>query len=380
MHPSHSATPTGTCQIDLAQGEASLVLKGSWRLAQVATLSSALSDKTQGLTQVRVVDGSALSGLDTAGALTFWSALRHAGVDAQQLILRGFDPRHARIAELVRERLADTAAPTRRKPFGTMARFGEQASELGTMLVGHVRFLGLCLTELGRVAMRPAMLRGRELLSQLGQTGVSAIPVVALVSALIGVVFAYLLGLQAEQYGANVFVVDGVALGMTREFSPLIVATIVAGRSGAAFTAQLGTMKLTEETDAIRTLGLSAEQVLVVPRILALMITLPLLVFIGDVAGIAGAMVIAQNMLELNPHAFIERLHVALAPRHFLIGLGKAPFFALVIAVIGCRMGMDVARDTRSIGINTTSTVVQGIVAVIVLDAIFAIVCQRLGW
>jgi phospholipid/cholesterol/gamma-HCH transport system permease protein len=210
---------------------------------------------------VRVVDGSALSGLDTAGALTFWSALRHAGVDAQQVALRGFDPRHARIAELVRERLADTAAPTRRKPFGTMARFGEQASELGTMLVGHVRFLGLCLTELGRVAMRPAMLRGRELLSQLGQTGVSAIPVVALVSALIGVVFAYLLGLQAEQYGANVFVVDGVALGMTREFSPLIVATIVAGRSGAAFTAQLGTMKLTEETDAIRTIGFHVERV-----------------------------------------------------------------------------------------------------------------------
>jgi anti-anti-sigma regulatory factor len=110
MHPSHGATPTGTCQIDLAQGEASLVLEGSWRLAQVATLSSALSDKTQGLTQVRVVDGSALSGLDTAGALTFWSALRHAGVDAQQVALRGFDPRHARIAELVREREALVSA------------------------------------------------------------------------------------------------------------------------------------------------------------------------------------------------------------------------------------------------------------------------------
>lgn len=375
-----TADKQGVFRLDTARSEPTLILEGTWRLDQVGALSAGLTAQSADLAQVRAIDGLALSGLDTAGALTFWSALRQAGVDTLALPLQGFDPRLARIAELVRERLADTVAPVRRKPFGAMARFGVQASELGTMLAGHVRFLGLCLSELARVAMRPGLLRGRELLSQLGQTGVSAIPVVALVSALIGVVFAYLLGLQAEQYGANVFVVDGVALGMAREFSPLIVATIVAGRSGAAFTAQLGTMKLTEETDAIRTLGLSAEQVLVVPRILALMITLPLLVFIGDLAGIAGAMVIAQNMLELNPHAFIERLHVALAPRHFLIGLGKAPFFALVIAVIGCRMGMDVARDTRSIGINTTSTVVQGIVAVIVLDAIFAIICQRLGW
>lgn len=378
--PASSAPHSGPCRIEAGQGSPTLILEGAWRLDQVGALSASLSAQSAGLAQVRAIEGGALIGLDTAGALTFWSALRHAGVDTQTLPLQGFDPRHARIAELVRERLADTVAPVRSKPFSALARFGVQASELGAMLAGHVRFLGLCLSELAMVAMRPGLLRGRELLSQLGQTGVSAIPVVALVSALIGVVFAYLLGLQAEQYGANVFVVDGVALGMAREFSPLIVATIVAGRSGAAFTAQLGTMKLTEETDAIRTLGLSAEQVLVVPRILALMITLPLLVFIGDIAGISGAMVIAQNMLELNPHAFIERLHVALAPRHFLIGLGKAPFFALVIAVIGCRMGMDVARDTRSIGINTTSTVVQGIVAVIVLDAIFAIICQRLGW
>ena len=167
---------------------------------------------------------------------------------------------------------------------------------------------------------------------------------------------------------------------MTREFSPLLVATIMAGRSGAAFTAQLGTMRLTEETDAIRTLGLSAEQVLVLPRVFALMITLPLLVFVGDVAGLSGALVIANTMLDLTPAGFIDRLHAALDPRHVLIGLGKSPVFALFIAVIGCRMGMDVARDTRSIGIHTTSTVVQAIVAVIILDAIFAIVCQELGW
>jgi phospholipid/cholesterol/gamma-HCH transport system permease protein len=202
--------------------------------------------------------------------------------------------------------------------------------------------------------------------------------VVALVTFLIGVVMAYMLGLQAEKYGANIFVVDGVALGMTREFSPLIVATIMAGRSGAAFTAQLGTMKLTEEIDAIRTLGLDPAQVLVLPRVLALVLTLPLLVFVGDVAGLAGAAMMANSTLDITPQAFMSRLHVALSPRHYAIGIGKAPVFALFIAIIGCRMGMSVSRDTRSIGINTTSTVVQGIVAVILLDAIFAVIFQEL--
>lgn len=378
--PTGDTAGSATWQLEDRDGVVVLALQGNWLLPESGRLREQMCARTSALAAVSAIDGQGLTDLDTAGALAIWSALRRAGVSAAQLPLQHFDARHQRVVELVRERLDETLAPAQAKAFGAVARFGVQASEFTDMLIGHVRFLGLSLAELARVIAKPGLLRVRELLSQLGQTGVNAIPVVALVSFLIGVVFAYLLGLQAEQYGANVFVVDGVALGMTREFSPLIVATIVAGRSGAAFTAQLGTMKLTEETDAIRTLGLSAEQVLVVPRILALMITLPLLVFVGDVAGISGAMVIAQSMLDLNPHAFIERLNVALAPRHFVIGLSKAPFFALVIAVIGCRMGMDVARDTRSIGINTTSTVVQGIVAVIVLDAIFAIVCQTIGW
>jgi len=370
----------GAVRLDTREDGEVLVVEGSWQLERAALLCRSLDALGPGLSRVVCIDGHGLTDIDTAAALTIWSRLRATGIDPDGLRLEGFDERNARIIELVRSRLAETLAPERPKAFGAMARFGQSAADLGTMLIAHVGFLGRLITEFGRLIARPSLLRVKELSSQLGQTGVNAIPVVALVTFLIGVVFAYLLGLQAEQYGANIFVVDGVALGMTREFSPLIVATIVAGRSGAAFTAQLGTMKLTEETDAIRTLGLSAEQVLVVPRVLALMITLPLLVFIGDLAGMAGAMAIAQTMLDITPHGFIERLQSALSERHYLIGLGKAPFFALVIAVIGCRMGMDVERDTRSIGINTTSTVVQGIVAVIVLDAIFAIVCQQVGW
>jgi phospholipid/cholesterol/gamma-HCH transport system permease protein len=373
-------TPGRSCRIEPRDGADVLVLEGAWQLAAARPLALALDALGPSLARVSALDGNGLHGIDTAGALLVLVRLRAAGVDAAGVRLTGFAPSHQRIVELVRERLPETLARPQRAALGALARLGESAARLAETLRGHVGFLGMTLVALADVLLHPSRLRRRELAAQFGQTGVNAIPVVILVTFLIGVVFAYLLGLQAERFGANIFVVDGVALGITREFSPLIVATIVAGRSGAAFTAQLGTMKLTEEIDAIRTLGLSAEQVLVVPRVLALVVVLPLLVFVGNLAGLAGAMAIASLMLDLTPQTFIERLSVALSPRHYLIGLGKAPFFALFIAVIGCRMGIAVARDTRSIGVNTTSTVVQGIVAVIILDAIFAVLFQRIGW
>jgi phospholipid/cholesterol/gamma-HCH transport system permease protein len=243
---------------------------------------------------------------------------------------------------------------------------------------GHVGYLGIIAAAFGEVLLRPRRLRARELAAQFDQVCIRAIPVVALVTFLIGVVIAYLLGLQAEQYGAGIFVVDGVAIGMAREFAPLLVSVIVAGRSGAAFTAQLGTMRLTEEIDAIRVLGLSWTEVLVLPRVLALVVAMPLLVFAGEAMGNLGALVMARAMLDMPPAVYLERFGVALTADHFAVGLVKAPVFALAIAVIAIRMGMTVSRDARAIGIHTTSTVVQCIVAVILLDALFAVILQAL--
>jgi phospholipid/cholesterol/gamma-HCH transport system permease protein len=373
-----------SCWIEEHDGEATLHLSGAWRLGALRVLSKQLGGPGGPLQAVashalpKLIDGAALQDIDTAAALLVLDALSAAGVDVQTLTLRNFDPRLGRVFEVVRSRFAETTVTAPRHLLAPIARVGQISAGVGNLLLGHVEFFGRTLVELSRLLLRPHTLRVHELFAQLAQVGVNAIPVVALVTFLIGVVMAYMLGLQAEKYGANIFVVDGVALGITREFSPLIVATIMAGRSGAAFTAQLGTMKLTEEIDAIRTLGLSAPQVLVVPRVLALVLTLPLLVFVGNVAGLAGAMVMSNLTLDITPQTFMERLHVALAPRHYVIGLGKSPVFALFIAIIGCRMGLSVSRDTRSIGINTTSTVVQGIVAVILLDAIFAVIFQEL--
>lgn len=368
------------CRLETSKELHTLYLSGDWSLSRLADLRAALRGPELALAGgvPACVDGAALSKMDTAAALLLWRQLAAQGIEPAAIKLDHFAPNHLRVLQAVKQRLPDTQMVSAPHRLRALAAFGSVALALARLMQAHLAFFGIAASALLHLTRHPGALRVKELFAQLRQVGVTAIPVVSLVMFLIGLVVAYLLGLQAEQYGANIFVVDGVALGMVREFSPLLVATIVAGRSGAAFTAQLGTMKLTEEIDAIRTLGLAAEQVLLLPRVLALVITLPLLVFVGDLFGLAGAAAVCDLMLDIPPSAFLERLHAALAPKHYLIGLGKAPVFAMFIAIIGCSMGLTVSRDTRSIGINTTSTVVQSIVAVIVLDAIFAIIFQHL--
>ena len=358
-----------------------LRLEGGWRLGHAASIWARL--RGAALAGPLTVDGAGLTEFDAASALLLLRALDEYAIDAADVHWQGLAPAHQRILAGV-ARLAGGISPSGSpglvppKP-NPLARFGRGVIDLGRLLHGHLNFLGAALAAVAEVALRPRRLRLRELTSQFEQVCISAVPVVALVTMLIGVTIAYLLGLQAEKYGANIFVVDGVGIGMTREFAPIIVATIVAGRSGAAFTAQLGSMRLTEEIDAIRTLGLSPLQVLVVPRVLALMLALPLLVFVGDLLGIAGALLVAEPLLGITPATFLDRLRDALDLKHFWVGLLKAPVFALFIAVIGCRMGMTVGRDTRAVGLATTSTVVQSIVSVILLDAAFAVLMQELG-
>ena len=389
LMPGRSMAEQPCCQLEQGDGQARLLLLGSWRLSRLPEIEAALAVLGRPGLPLQV-DASALEQIDSAAAMVLLRWLGSAPadgledapsggpVDAQPITWLGLAAANSRIVDQVRRQWQasmTSAAPTGR---GLLASVGWQAASMATLVLGHLNFFGGVLVALGRLLRHPAQLRQRELVVQLEQTGLNAIPVVALVTSLIGVVVAYLLGLQAEQYGANVFVVDGVGIGATREFAPIIVAVVVAGRSGAAFTAQLGSMRLTEEIDAIRTLGLDAWQVLVLPRVLALMLALPLLVFVGDIAALLGAMAITSAMLDITPEGFIARLQESLPLRHVLIGLVKAPVFALVIAVIGTRMGMTVGRDTRAVGAATTSTVVQSIVAVILLDAGFAMLFQWL--
>ncbi|MCM2329423.1 MAG: ABC transporter permease [Lysobacter sp.] len=355
-----------------------LYLAGVWRLANVAAIAQCL--RGQGLHAHKrfVLDGSRLETLDTAAAFILLKHLADAGCTRAMVSARAFDPRYERLLGLVYERMATPPAVGHTVHLGLLQGVGEAVLSVARMLRRHVDFVGVVTLELASLLRRPGRFRTKETVSQFEAVCVDAVPIVALVNFLIGVVIAYVLGVQAQRYGATLFVADGIALGICRELSPILSSVLVAGRSGAAFTAQIGTMKVEDEIDAISTLGLSPIQVLVIPRLVALMVALPLLVFVGDVAGIAGGLLVGTWQLDIAPQVFMDRVHTALELRHFVIGIAKAPVFAAVVAIIACGMGLQVSRDARSLGQNTTSTVVQCIVWVIILDAIFAVTFQHL--
>jgi phospholipid/cholesterol/gamma-HCH transport system permease protein len=350
---------------------------GDWRLSQLDTQQPQLPAAPRA--ETNYLDGAEITSLDTSGALMLLKLLYDRDIPPDSVVLNNFSSAHQTIFELVRQNFS---ASQQRQPAArhrTLARIGRNAGSVGEHLIGMINFIGILTLEVGNLLRHPLRFRIKELANQVETIFVYALPLAFAMMFLLGLVFAYLLGIQAEQYGANIFVVDGSALAICRELAPVIVAILVAGRSGAAITAQIGTMKVYEEIDAIKVLGLSPYAVLVLPRILALLIALPLLVFVGDIAGLFGSMVIADQQLSVTPITFINRLQQVLETKTVVIGLIKAPVFAVFIGTIACYMGFTVARDARSIGINTTSTVVQSIVAVILINAIFAIILVKLG-
>ena len=222
-------------------------------------------------------------------------------------------------------------------------------------------------------------IRFKEIAYELHENGIKALGIIILTSFLIGLVVAYQSAYQLQMYGANIFIVDMLGLSILRELAPLITAIVIAGRSGSAFTAQIGAMKITEELDAMRTMGFDPYIFLVLPRIIALMIAMPLLIFVADIMGIVGGMVVANISLNITPDLFIERFNEVIQAKHFYIGIIKGPFFAFLIASIGIYRGLMVGYDTQSIGFNTTKSVVEAIFAVIICDAIFSIMFTNLG-
>jgi len=359
-----------SAHFDAEQG--ALIASGVWH-AEAASALPKLTGKT-----VRILDGAGVTQLDTNGAWLLLAAARPQASDPMPE-LRSFQPQHLAMLELVAQHSADTAAQPEPRSEGVLALIGRGSLAMWGHVVGLLDFVGRLFIELAALIVSPGRWRWREFGAQVRTVFVGAIPIVIGMLFLLGVVFAYLLGSQAQQYGANIFVVDGLLLAILREISPVIVAVLVAGRSGAAITAQIGTMKVTEEIDAITTLGLSPLAVLVIPRILALLLALPLLVFIGDIAGMAGGMLVTQQQLDISYYMFMDRVADVLDLKTLLVGLGKAPVFAIFIALIACRMGLSVTRDARSVGAHTTSTVVQSLVAIIILNAIFAVMFVKLG-
>lgn len=372
LSPRHP--PESCCLLETGAEGQVLRLRGDWTLARLPELQARLNTLTIDPLQPLRLDASALDSLDSVGANHLIAHLERLGIPFPNLHPDGFSTQGLALLQLVAGRRGVVPPRSRRRGRrGLLQALGWHAWQIGRGSRAGLAFIGHTGQALGHLLQHPGLMRWRELFVQLEMVGLRAIPIVMLMSYLIGVVFAYLLGIQMQKFSANHLVVDGVGIGIAREMAPLITAVLVAGRSGAAFTAHLGAMKVNQEIDAIVTLGLSPYQVLVLPRLFAIVLMLPLLTFLADVAGIVGAAHVAAWNLGVPSSSFYDRLQNVLPLNTVLFGLSKTPVFAAAIALIACHSGFTVRRDARSVGLHTTSTVVRSIVAVILINAAFAV-------
>jgi phospholipid/cholesterol/gamma-HCH transport system permease protein len=370
---------SGTVTLAAAREGGSLVLAaaGSWLVATAADLDRSLTalDLPQGR-QVSL-DLSGIDRLDTAGA---WLVLR----TEHDLLARGnaveirnlpaaFAPLFEQVRAGGRVRAVTHPRPAHHTLIGFVARIGEVTIEQAARGYSILGFFGLVCQTAFAVLRDPRRLRVTAMLAQMERTGVDALPIVGLLSFLIGIVIAFQGADQLRQFGAEIYTVNLLGVGMLRELAVLMTAIILAGRSGSAFTAQLGTMRVNEEIDAMRAIGLDPIEVLVIPRLFALLLTLPMLTLYADFAGLFGGWLMTWAALGFTVPQFLRQLHSALSGWTFWIGVIKSPFFATIIALVGCYEGLRVGRSAESVGRQTTLSVVEAIFLVIVSDAAFSI-------
>ncbi len=327
------------------------------------------------------IDTSGLGRLDTAGAwlLHRWrSQLDERGVRTS---LDGVNAEHESMLRQVAYDYTpcEIAPPARNALLRLVERIGEAVAEAFGDAIGFVNFLGHLVSVLGRLCLHPHRFRLTSLVVHMEKAGFDALPIAGLISFLIGVVLAYQAAVQLTELGATIYIVDLVAIGVLRELAVLLTAIIVAGRSGSAFTAEIGSMKLNEEVDAMRVLGMDPMEVLVTPRVLALIITLPVLTFFADAMGLLGGVLMAWVSVDIGPGVFLERLPEAVSLGSFWVGIVKAPVFALLIGLVGCYEGMLVKGSAESVGRHTTRSMVESIFLVIVADALFSIFFSLIG-
>ncbi len=266
--------------------------------------------------------------------------------------------------------------PRRKREYGVAAaldRMGHGVQDNAREVIALVGFMGETLVKLVRTVKEPTRFRPTSLVHHMEQVGFDAVPLVAVLAFLVGAVIAFLGANVLRDFGAEIYVVELVNIAFLREFGVLLTSIILAGRTASAFTAQIGAMKSREEVDAIRTLGMDPIDLLVIPRVLALLVMLPLLTFVAMIAGLLGGLTVGAYGLDIPPQQYLVRMHETIDVRHLWVGLSKAPVFAMIIALVGCLEGLQVQGTAQSVGERTTSAVVQSIAMVIVLDAFAAL-------
>ena len=359
-----------------------LSLGGAWTSLGLGDMEAAVQAQAAPAQAGTVVDATQVSALDSAGAwLLHQLLLRLRGGDSSAATLQGLDPQRLALVQSAAaqaEQAAAQAAPAPAASDGVLQALGRWVWAGGAQGGAVLALVGEVSVVLARCVVQPQRWRWRQVLFNIRSAGVDALPIVGLLAFLLGIVVAYQSADQLRQFGANIFIVDVVGLSMLREFAPMMTAIIVAGRSGSAYAAQIGTMAVTEEIDAMRSLGIAPLELLVLPKLLALLIALPLLTLFADVMGVLGGMLMARTQLDVSFVEFLVRLPTAVSVSSFLVGIGKAPVFAAIIVFIGCFQGLQTRGGADSVGQHTTRSVVQSIFLVILADALFSIAFSAL--
>ncbi|BBG65622.1 putative ABC transport system permease protein [Hydrogenimonas sp.] len=364
-------------------GSVRLYMSGVWRVESLDRIERSyrsVESLLRGAEKI-VIDLGEVESVDT-GAMVFFITLRDDLKKRYTLQTENIPYGFCRMFRLVKRFTAPQTSTTEARfplilePF---ARLGIHAKAVYSDFLLFINFLGHSAAAMFRLLLHPSSFRVKETATNIYKAGVTALPIVALSAFLVGIVIAFQSAVQLQKYGANIFIVDMIGISIPRELAPLITAIIVAGRSGSAYTAQIGVMKITEEIDAMKTMGFEIFRFVVLPRMVAMIVALPLLIFFADIVGIYGGLLVAKLQLDITPAQFLERLHSEVAVKHYLVGLFKAPFFALIIAAVGCFRGFQVSGNTESIGRYTTMSVVNSIFLVIAMDALFSVIFTELG-
>lgn len=343
----------------------------------IRTLGVAENSLKQRLKQrkSRALDLGKLSGLDSPGAL-FLCGLRDKGVE-----LTGVRAEHKALLDLIcgldLKPLPKVAPVARWRE--VIIGLGKGADDAWHDTLDIITFVGRAASATLHALIRPRNLRLASISRQIAETGIDALPIIGLMAMMISVVIAYQGVAQLRPYGAEDLTIDLVAVSVLREMGVLITAIMVAGRSGSAFTAEIGVMQARDEIDALKVMGMDPMPMLVVPRLIGLVITLPLLTFFSDVMGLVGGAMTTQTLLHVSPMQYLDRVHHAVDASDLFVGLVKAPVFAFFIAVIGCMHGLRVKGSAESVGHETTRAVVKAIFLVIVLDALFSVLFEEVG-
>ncbi|WP_417583518.1 MlaE family ABC transporter permease [Nitrincola sp.] len=347
----------------------SICVVGSWDTRFLAQQQLLLQSWRQSPPTEAKIDA-----LDTNGAVVL---LQLVGFDSRHWP-QGLTQEQIYLLTFVKGRLTDV--PTSEKRLNPLAELGRQTLHSVVHARQLLDFAGQLSVLLLSLVKHPRQLKVKLLLDVVQRDGLNAVPIIALLAFLLGAVIAFQGGLQLATYGANIFVVELISLIMLRELAPLICAIIVAGRSGSAYAAQLATMQMNQEVVALKSLGQDPFVWLVLPKLLGLMLVMPLLTVLSMLAGIGGGMLVASIQLDLGAVEFIQRFASTVDPVHFWVGLIKAPVFALLIVNVGCMQGFLAKGGAEAVGHRTTRSVVQSIFLVIIVDALFSILFAQLGW